>query len=124
MKSIDKAVLASVLALSGAFLAGCENHDGVQVCSDGQGRRLPDSDCRNDPYTTHPYGSHAGTWIFVRSGNAPAVGNAITDGERAPTEGVTYGLAPEGGVSRGGFGGTGEGVGGEGHGGGGEGGGE
>jgi hypothetical protein len=113
MKSIDKAALASVLALSGAWLAGCENHNGVQVCSDGYGRRLPDTDCR-----TTPYPGHAGTWIYVRSGNAPAVGNAITEGERAPSANVTYGLAPEGGVSRGGFGGTGEGFGGGGDGGG------
>jgi len=113
MKSIEKAALASVLALSGALLAGCENHNGVRVCSDGFGRRLPDNRCRTDAYTTH-----AGGWIYVRSGNAPAVGSTITEGERAPTANVTYGLAPEGGVSRGGFGGTGEGFGGGGEGGG------
>ena len=113
MRTIEKAALASVLALSGALLAGCENHDGVQICSDGHGRRLPDSDCRG---LTHS--GHAGTWIFVRSGNAPAVGSAVTEGERAPEADVTYGLAPEGGVSRGGFGGTGEGFGGGGEGGG------
>jgi len=114
MTSIDKTSLATVLAISAALLAGCDRHDGVRVCNDGYGRRLPDDDCR----TT----GHAGTgWIYIRSGNAPAVGQAITEGERTPDGDTHYGAAPEGGISRGGFGGTGEGFGG-GEGGGGEGG--
>ena len=113
MRSIDKAALASVLALSGALLAGCENHNGVRICSDGHGRRLPDNDCGTDTYATH-----GGGWIYIRSGSAPAVGGAVIEGERMPAANVTYGSAPAGGVSRGGFGGTGEGFGGGGEGGG------
>jgi len=116
MTSFDKTGLASVLAISAAILAGCDGHDGVRICGDGYGRRLPDADCR-----TGGSGGHGGGWIYVRSGNAPAVGGAITDGARAPDSDMHYGAAPEGGVSRGGFGGTGEGFGGGegGHGGGG-----
>ncbi len=113
MTSIDKATLATVLAISAAMLAGCDNHDGVRICGDGYGRRLRDDAC-----TT----GHGGGWVYVRGGGAPAVGGAITDGARAPDAGIHYGSAPEGGVSRGGFGGTGEGFGGGeggGHGGGG-----
>lgn len=118
MTSFDKTTLASVLAISAALLAGCDDHDGVRICGDGYGRRLPDASCQSS-------GAHGGTgWIYVRSGNAPAVGGAITDGTRAPEADAHYGAAPEGGVSRGGFGGTGEGGGGEGGGHGGGGGGE
>ncbi len=105
MTSIDKAALASVLAISAALLAGCENHGGVRVCSDGYGRRLPDSDCQ----TT---GHGGGGWRYVRSGNAPAVGGTVTGGTTTPEASVHYGAAPLGGVSRGGFGGIGEGFGG------------
>ena len=116
MTSFDKTTLACVLAISTALLAGCEDHDGVRICGDGYGRRLPDTTCQGGGG-----GAHGGGWIYVRSGNAPAVGGAITEGVRAPEAGAHYGAAPEGGVSRGGFGGTGEGFGGGegGHGGGG-----
>ncbi len=107
MTSIDKTSLATVLAISSAMLAGCGSHDGVRICGDGYGRRLPDSDCR----AAGPAAGRGG-WIYVRSGRAPAVGGAITDGNRTPEADIRYGAAPEGGVSRGGFGGTGEGFGG------------
>jgi len=110
MTRIDKTALASVLAISAAMLAGCDTHDGVRICSDGYGRRLPDGNCQ-----ANGNAGHAGSgWIYIRSGNAPAVGGAITDGERAPAADIHYGSAPPGGISRGGFGGTGEGGGGEG----------
>ena len=101
MTRIDKTALASVLAVSAAMLAGCDTHDGVRICSDGHGRRLPDTNCQ-----ANGNAGHAGTsWIYVRGGDAPAVGGAITDGERAPAADVHYRSAPTGG----GFGGTGEG---------------
>jgi hypothetical protein len=46
MTSFDKITLASVLAISAALLAGCERHDGVRICGDGDGRRLPDGNCQ------------------------------------------------------------------------------
>lgn len=115
MTSFDKITLASVLAISAALLAGCERHDGVRICGDGDGRRLPDGNCQGAGS-----GGHGGRWTYVRSGYAPAVGGAITGGVRAPETGVRYGAAPAGGISRGGFGGTGDGIGGEGGHGGGE----
>ncbi len=106
MTSIDKTTLATVLAVSAAMLAGCDSHQGVRICNDGYGRRLPDGACATSS------GVHSAGWIYVRSGNAPAIGGAITEGTRAPEADMHYGAAPEGGVARGGFGGTGEGFGG------------
>ncbi len=97
MTSFDKTALAAVLAISAAWLAGCDRHDGVRICGDGYGRRLPDRNCQ-----AGGSGGHGSGWIYVRSGNAPAVGGAITDGARAPDSDVHYGAAPEGGASRGG----------------------
>ncbi|WP_443749278.1 hypothetical protein [Asticcacaulis solisilvae] len=112
MKVIDKGTLITVLAVSAGLLGSCGRaYESVRVCTDGNGLRMPDANCA--PGAT--YGGHGG-WIYINRGEAPAVGERVTGGSYAPASGTRYGLAPEGGVSRGGFGGTGEGFGG-GHGG-------
>jgi hypothetical protein len=107
MKVIDKGTLITVVAVSAGLLAGCgRTYDSVRVCTDRNGLRLPDSNCAQG---TH--GGHGG-WVYINRGSAPGVGERVTGGSSKPASGVHYGLAPEGGVSRGGFGGTGEGFGG------------
>ncbi len=100
MKTLDRAALVAVLAVSAGVLAGCGRPDALRVCADATGRRLPDGYCSNRG------GAH-GSWVYFGRGGAPAIGQKASGGSLSPAEGVHYGLAPEGGVSRGGFGSTG-----------------
>jgi hypothetical protein len=106
----DRESLAVLVGLAAA-MAGCSPQDDGQwrVCTDAQGRRLPDADCRPG----NNYGSHAG-WVFInRSYSAPPVGQIVATASHS-TSGTTY-SAPAEGITRGGFGSHGE-AGGEGHG--------
>lgn len=109
MKVIDKAALVTVLAVSAGLLGGCgRSSDSVRVCADAYGRRQADDNCAGNT----GYDGRNG-WIYLNGGRgrAPAIGDRITGGAYAPSAGTHYGLAPEGPVSRGGFGGTAEGFG-------------
>jgi hypothetical protein len=86
-------------------IAGCSSHQDGQwrVCTDAQGRRLPDADCGNGS----SWGSHAG-WTYIgRSSGAPSVGEVVSGGRSAPAAGEAF-SAPAEGIARGGFGGIGE----------------
>lgn len=104
MKVLDKGALVTVLAVSAGLLSGCGRPAPVRVCGDMWGRRLPDVDCRGG-------GAHGANWVYLNSGGKPALRDRISGGSNTPKAGVSYGLVPEGGVSRGGFGGTGKGYG-------------
>ena len=112
-----------------AAVTGCSSHtDGDwRVCTDAQGRRLPDVACQQ-PQNGQSYGSHTG-WVFInRSYSAPPVGGLVSGPySTAPSGGLgatSVGAggggkvfsAPSEGISHGGFGGTGGGDG-SGHGG-------
>ena len=99
----------SLVMLAGlaATMAGCSSHDDGQwrVCTDAQGRRLPDIACQQNGGYAHGGG---GGWIFIsRSSSAPAIGQAVSAGVRSAA-GPAY-SAPAEGIARGGFGSTGEG---------------
>ena len=144
----DPAGLAMLVGLA-ATISGCSSHDDGQwrVCTDAQGRRLPDVACQQGSYNGgygHSYGGHAG-WIYInRSYSAPAVGQVISSpfstgpkggpgaafgagaagsagagGNSGSSGGKVY-SAPSAGISHGGFGSFGEAFGshGSGHGGG------
>jgi hypothetical protein len=106
MKVLDRGALVTVLAVSAGLLSGCGRPAPVRVCGDMWGRRLPDADCSNGSG-----GGHGGSWVYLNRGGAPALRDRISGGSSAPKSGISYGLAPEGSVSRGGFGGMGEGFG-------------
>lgn len=122
-KVIDRNALIALVGISTTMLAGCGPSDGQwRVCTDQQGRRLPDADCAsNGGGQGGGYGGGGGGgWRYVaRTSAAPAVGERVTEGSTMPLEGAAY-AAPKEGVARGGFGSIGEGLGGEGGHGGGE----
>lgn len=104
-----------------AAVTGCSSHsDGDwRVCTDAQGKRLPDVACEQTQYG-HSYGSHIG-WIYIsRSYSAPPVGGLVSSPfSTAPkggfgSPGASGGgggkvfSAPSAGISKGGFGGMGE----------------
>ncbi len=116
MKTLEKAALVTVLAVSTSLLSGCGRDKPVRVCSDIYGNRLADSQCgATGSYGSRTSGGHA-SWVYIpgRGYDTPPVGGRISGGSALPESGVRYGAAPEGGISRGGFGGIGAG----GHGGG------
>lgn len=109
----------TVLAGLVAAVTGCSsNTDGDwRVCTDAQGRRLPDIECQQPQYT-HGYGSHIG-WVYIsRSYSAPPVGGLVSSpfstaprggfGSPSATGGGKVFSAPSSGISHGGFGGIGE----------------
>ncbi len=79
----------------------------MRVCSDAYGQRLPDRSCGSSSRS-----GGGSRWLYYNGGTVPAVGGSTTEGSTSPRMGVNYGLAPNSGVSRGGFGGIGEGFGG------------
>lgn len=106
-------------ALAAALLAtGCNRakaDDGwttdsdTAICTDAQGRRLPDDRCRQQ----HAGVGHSGAfWYFMGRGRAiPYYGERATGGSFRAAPGTRYGVAPAGSamtraaaVSRGGFG--------------------
>ncbi len=104
----DRTRLATLVGLA-VTLGGCSSHDDGQwqVCTDAQGRRLPDIACQQGSHYGGYYGSHAG-WVFIsRSSSAPAVGQMVTSpimtGPARPTRAKVY-AAPAEGITRGGFG--------------------
>ena len=100
----DRTTLATVLAVSAAALAGCDQRQ----CVDAKGKVVPDSNCTgttNNTTSAHTGGAHPG-FVFVPL----FFGSRIFGGG---SRGFGGGAAPA--VSRGGFGGEGGG----GHGGGG-----
>jgi hypothetical protein len=122
----DPAGLAMLVGLA-ATISGCSSPDDGQwrVCTDAQGRRLPDAACQQGAYDTsygHYYGGHAG-WIFInRSYSAPAVGQVISSPFSTGPKGGTGAVlsagagsgggkvysAPSAGITHGGFGSFGE----------------
>lgn len=109
MKNLEKSALVTVLAVSAGLLSGCGRPAPVRVCGDMWGRRLPDADCSGGGGAGGGHGG--GSWVYLNSGGKPAIRDRISGGSPTPRAGVSYGLVPEGGVSRGGFGHTGEGFG-------------
>ncbi|MGJ3647663.1 hypothetical protein ACLB0R_04205 [Sphingomonas sp. GlSt437] len=117
-KPIDRSRLVTLIGVSAGLAAGCSpSTDGQwRVCTDPTGRRIADANCS----TSSGGGAHGGGgWRYIdRSASAPAVGEEVAGGSRAPLAGTAY-SAPAEGIARGGFGGTGDGGGeGGGHGGG------
>ena len=116
-KTIDMGGMTVLLGLSSAMLAGCGSRDDEaqvagasgdwQVCTDAQGRRVEDDECRSNRngYRGGYGGGHA--WFYVRrsAGSVPAIGESVIGGRSAPSGPVAF--APSQGVSRGGFGATG-----------------
>lgn len=109
----------TVLAGLVAAVTGCSSsNDGDwRVCTDAQGRRLPDVACQQSQYG-HSYGSHTG-WIYIsRSYSAPPVGGLVSSpfstaprggfGSAGAGGGGKVFSAPSAGISHGGFGGIGE----------------
>ncbi len=109
MKRLDGFRLTAVLAVSGAFLAGCDDHSHewqastgpVRVCTDLRGQRVPDDQCAA-PY--HGAGASPFLWYYLGTLNRrtmlPPLGVPVTGGSYNPAPGVSY---PS--ISRGGFGG-------------------
>jgi|GEM_PF-3574176 len=92
-----------IVAGLAASMAGCSPHDDGQwrVCSDAQGRRLPDVACQQS--NSGGYHGGGGTWVFInQSSSAPAVGQPVQGAARSASGPVSF--APEEGISRGGFG--------------------
>jgi hypothetical protein len=109
---LDGFRLTAVLAVSGAFLAGCDDHSHdwqastgpVRVCTDLRGQRVPDDQCAA-PY--HGVGASPFLWYYLGSLNqrsmVPPLGVPVTGGSYNPAPGVAYhGTAS---ITRGGFGG-------------------
>lgn len=93
-----------LLAGLAATMAGCSSHDDGQwrVCTDAQGRRLPDFACEQNGPAYHGSG-----WVFIsHASSAPPVGQVVTGG--SPRAAGTVFAAPAQGITRGGFGSTGE----------------
>lgn len=109
MKFIDRSALVTVIAVSAGLLSGCGRPAPVKVCGDMWGRRLPDADCGSSNRSGN--GGRGGSWVYLNGGGKPALREKIYEGSPTPRAGVNYGLAPEGGVSRGGFGGSAKGFG-------------
>ncbi|HZU62351.1 MAG TPA: hypothetical protein VFF98_01600 [Novosphingobium sp.] len=112
-RPIDRNALIALVGLSAGMLAGCGPSDAGQwrVCTDDRGRRVADADCA--PGSTgggHGFGgSGGGGWRYLsREGAAPAIGDEVSGGTRAPSGGTAE-AAPAEGITRGGFGGMGEG---------------
>jgi hypothetical protein len=116
---MKKFTLPLTTAISAAMLAsgGCssdkewQTSNNVKVCVDDSGNRIPDDQCRNQPSTgISPY-----RWYYIsRGGYVPYYGGAVgggsyfpagTDSDYAPAPAA----APEGAITRGGFGSGGEG---------------
>ena len=108
----DRNRLLTLIGLA-ATITGCSSQDDGdwQVCTDAQGRRLPDVACQQNGHYGGSWGSHAG-WVFIsRSMSAPAVGQMVsgpvtttpTRTGSTSTVGKVF-SAPAEGIARGGFG--------------------
>jgi hypothetical protein len=79
------------------------------VCTDAQGRRVADANCRRTGYA---HGGGAFAWYFLgRNARLPYLGERVGGGSFARSPGARYAFAPastavtrSGAVSRGGFG--------------------
>lgn len=104
-KIIDVGSLTVLIGLSSSLLQGCSPAGGGdwRVCTDAQGRRVPDVQCNTRPGRGGG-GSHVG-WVYINGGRgAPALGDIARDARTTPESGRSYGLAPAEGIARGGFG--------------------
>jgi hypothetical protein len=124
-------ILPLTTAISAAMLAstGCgsgnewQTSANTRVCVDSSGKRIPEDQCHNQPAT----GISPFRWYYINQGGyVPTYYNPVAGGSYEPTAPAdSYypapATAPEGAITRGGFGGFGDG---EGHAGGGEGAGE
>lgn len=111
VKKPEREALVLLVGIA-ATMTGCSSQsDGQwQVCTDAQGRRLPDIACQQGQ-NYGGYGSHAG-WVYIsRSASAPPVGQLVTSPiMRGPAPGNAGKVfsAPSQGITRGGFGSFGE----------------
>jgi len=106
--TVNRTALVLVAGAAAAIL-GQSAYEGRagdwRVCTDGQLRRVLDSDCNGGGVA-----GHGGGWrYFSRDSSVPAIGETVNGGSVVSSSSAGFSSAPSGGVSRGGFGGTGEG---------------
>jgi hypothetical protein len=109
--------LRITLAISTAMLAGAcgrqfNEDDGwtaaedTAVCTDRQGNRVPDDNCRRTQYSGY-HGPSPFLWYYLGRGSMiPAYGQRMAGGSYTPSSGVRYTPSHEsaGRIARGGFG--------------------
>ncbi len=114
MSKLHKGVLITVMATAAAILGSCDDEatGSWRVCSNSQGQRVPDADCAatGEARPRAGIGASGAAWVYyTRARGVPRIGEPTAGASPRPAAGGNYGVAPEGGISRGGFGGTGEG---------------
>lgn len=108
MKTLSKFKISTVIAISGLFIASCEDNSEYQelnyqyqVCADQNDWRVNDDECEKPTGATH-HGSHF-VFLPMNSSYYPGVGQKVEGGSLSPVGSYTVARVPAGGM-RGGFG--------------------